>query len=150
MPIFGKSLFETVLDGLDADDVDEEEEIQPARRMTGAGATFLAGLPGESGVDQGDFAGLYSDFAETPPVPGDVAPPARPLWLLRLLPGEIEDDLGLTPGLTEAELRERRRIFARANHPDMMHLDFREPATIRMTVANRLIDDAIAALGRQV
>ncbi len=42
-----------------------------------------------------------------------------------------------------ADIRERRRAFARENHPDRVPEEFREQATIRMTTANRLVEAAL-------
>jgi hypothetical protein len=146
MPVFGKSLFETVLDGLEPEE-QEEEDVGPARRMTGLGATLLAGASDSNGPDRGDFADLYSDFGEGLPVFAADAPPEPPVWLGRLSRDEISQELDLSTCKSETDLRERRRSFARNNHPDVVHPDFRGPATIRMTIANRLIDDAILKLG---
>jgi len=145
MPVFGKSLFETVLDGLEPEEQDEEE-VSPARRMTGLGATLLTGVLDSDGTDRGDFADLYSDFGEGLPVFAADAPPLPPVWLERLSRDEISQELNLTACKSETDLRERRRSFARNNHPDVVHPDYRGPATIRMTIANRLIDDAISKL----
>lgn len=148
MPVFGKTLFETVLDGLDTDAETAGEE-QSVRRMPDLGAAFLRASSNTVDPDHGDFADLYSDYGEGLPVlPQDILaqPPA---WLDRLSGAEIEEDLALSTCKTEPDLRERRRAFARANHPDMVHPDFRARATTRMTTANRLIDDAISKLGRQ-
>jgi hypothetical protein len=148
MPVFGKSLFETVLDGLDVAE-EEAEEALPARRMTGLGATLLAGISSDGNADRSDYADLYSDFGEGLPLFPPDAAPQTPAWLDRLSLEDVSEDLGLSDCRSESELRERRRLFARTNHPDMVHPDFRAPATTRMTTANRLIDDAISRLGRQ-
>jgi hypothetical protein len=146
MPVFGKSLFETVLYGLRPEE-QEEEEAAPAQRMTGLGATLLAGLSDGDAPHHGDFTDLYSDFGEGLPVFPVDAPPQPPAWLGRLSKEEVAEDLDLTNCKSDAELRERRRSFARRNHPDAVHSDYRNSATIRMTIANRLIDDAISQLG---
>ena len=52
-------------------------------------------------------------------------------------------DLGLAPGMTPAEIRNRRRQFARDNHPDRVMEEFRGQATVRMTIANRLVERAL-------
>jgi hypothetical protein len=146
MPVFGKSLFETVLDGLEPEE-QGEEDAGPARRMTGLGATLLTGVSANYGPDRGDFADLYSDFGEGLPVFASDAPPQPPVWLERLSGDEISQELNLSTCTSEADLRERRRSFARNHHPDVVHPYYRGTATIRMTIANRLIDDAIAKLG---
>lgn len=148
MPVFGKTLFETVLDGLETDEEDAGEE-QSVRRMPDLGAAFLRATSDAAGPDHGDFADLYSDFSEGLPIVRQDFSPQPPVWLDRLSGVEIEEDLALSSCKTEPDLRERRRTFARANHPDMVHPDFRGPATTRMTIANRLIDDAISKLSRQ-
>ena len=148
MPVFGKSLFETVLDGLPVQH-EEGEEFAPPRRANGMSAAFLSGIASAEPSDRGDFADLYSDFGESPPPFPVDGPPDPPSWLERLSSEEIARDLDLSNCSTDADFRERRRAFARANHPDTVHPDFRGQATIRMTTANRLIDDAIDRLGRQ-
>ena len=45
--------------------------------------------------------------------------------------------------MKSAEIRERRRAFARENHPDSVSEEFRAPATVRMTIANRLVETAL-------
>lgn len=146
MPVFGKSLFETVLDGMEPEE-QEEEDAAPPRRMTGLGATLLAGSSDSDGPHRGDFADLYSDYGEGLPVFPVDAPPQPPAWLGRLSKEEISHDLDLSSCKSDSDLKERRRSFARNNHPDVVHPDYRGPATIRMTIANRLIDDAISILG---
>ena len=47
---------------------------------------------------------------------------------------------------TAATLAEKRRAFARLNHPDGVKPEFRHNATLRMTAANLLIDQAIRML----
>ena len=88
----------------------------------------------------------YGAVDPPPPGPETAAPPAPPAWLHRLSEQEIGEDLGLVPGMTRTEIRERRRAFALANHPDRLAEAFRSPATMRMTVANRLVEAALRAL----
>jgi hypothetical protein len=45
--------------------------------------------------------------------------------------------------MTKAEITEKRRTFARSNHPDRVREDFQAAATIRMTIANRLVEAAL-------
>ena len=46
--------------------------------------------------------------------------------------------------MTVAELRAARRGFARRNHPDGYGQEFPAEATLRMQIANGLIDRALA------
>jgi hypothetical protein len=48
--------------------------------------------------------------------------------------------------MSRSEIRDRRRAFARENHPDSVPEEFRAAATVRMTIANRLVE---TALGRR-
>ncbi|MBV6651049.1 MAG: hypothetical protein KI789_15095 [Hoeflea sp.] len=44
---------------------------------------------------------------------------------------------------TPAELKSKRRRFARFNHPDRTPMEWREAATIRMKIANHMVDEAL-------
>jgi hypothetical protein len=142
MPVFGKSLFETVLDGMDVDEADEDEEVPDRRpRVT---AHFLADTSFTERADQRPLGELYEDFGEPPLLEPDVPPSSEPpAWLDRLSGQDVIDDLGLAPGMTKMEIKERRRAFARSNHPDRVREEFRDAATIRMTIANRVVEDAL-------
>lgn len=145
MPVFGKSLFETVLDGMDVDEVDEDEET-PVRRPRIV-APFLADTSLSDDDDErapGGLGGLYEDFG-APAVPEAAPPPSPepPAWLNRLADQDVVEDLGLAAGMTKSEIREKRRAFARLNHPDRVAERYRDAATIRMTIANRLVEAAL-------
>ena len=73
----------------------------------------------------------------------------EPAWIARLGPEEIAEDLQIASCRTEAEFKAKRRAFARLNHPDLVHPDYREIATLRMMVANQLVDAALKRLERQ-
>ncbi len=77
--------------------------------------------------------------APEPPAP----PPAR---LLRLTREEIAEELDISARDTETSLAEKRRRFAKANHPDRVAPQFRDNANHRMQIANLLIDQAIKRL----
>ena len=143
MPVFGKTLFETVLDGMDMEEVDEGEEETPVRRPR-VTAHFLADTSFSDRADQRPLGELYEDFGD-PLSTEPVAPPSPepPAWLERLSERDVADDLGLAPSMVKAEITEKRRMFARANHPDRVTEEFREAATIRMTIANRLVEAAL-------
>lgn len=142
MPVFGKSLFETVLDGMEVEDDEDNEEI-PARPPR-VRAHFLADTSFADRADERPLGELYEDFGE-PPLAEPEAPPSPepPTWLSRLSEQDIADDLGLAAGMNGPQIRERRRLFARSNHPDRVAEHYREAATIRMTTANRLVEVAL-------
>jgi hypothetical protein len=147
MPIFGKSLFETVLDGIEVEEVEEEDA--PILRGPRVAAHFIADTATFERPESRALGALYDDFSEPlVGLPEDGAPdvldvPEPPTWLDRLSDREVNDDLGLSDGMSPAEIRERRRAFARNNHPDRVHEDFRSAATVRMTIANRLAETAL-------
>lgn len=143
MPVFGKSLFETVLDGMDVEEVEEEEEKSFVRRprMT---AHFVADTSFADRTEQRPLGELYEDFGEPPPAESDLPNSSEPpAWLGRLAEQDVIDDLGLAPGMTKVDIKEKRRAFARSNHPDRVMEEFRDAATIRMTIANRLVEAAL-------
>ncbi|MGV3549942.1 hypothetical protein [Rhizobium sp.] len=142
MPVFGKSLFETVLDGLEPEAVEEEEEI--TLRRPRVVAHFLADTSFGERTEERPLGAIYADFDELPPIdPEAPVAPEQPDWLDRLSEQDVADGLGLLAGMGRAEIRERRRAFARANHPDRVAEEFREAANTRMTIANRLVETAL-------
>jgi hypothetical protein len=147
MPVFGKSLFETVLDGMDVEEEVDEDEDVPVRRPRIV-APFLADTSLSDDGDArapGGFGGLYEDFGE-PAAPEPAPPPPSPVppaWLDRLAERDVVEDLGLAAGMAKSEIREKRRAFARLNHPDRVAERYRDAATIRMTIANRLVEAAL-------
>lgn len=145
MPVFGRSLFETVLEGLDREEEAAEAIGAAYASPRGLRASFagLAADPDDAMRDDArlDWAGLFDDYA---PPPKLEEPPA---WLARLSDAEITEDLALDRCQGPSEIRERRRDFALANHPDRVGADYRDAATRRMMVANQLIDAALARLG---
>jgi hypothetical protein len=155
--MFGLTVFESVLERLKAearhaaDAGHEEEEVDEP------GSVDVRGLPsGFAGVGSGgtfvsgsQAAAAYLDLYEEPapeapappePIQEEIPPPAH---LLRISPEEVAEDLGLTGQETVDDLAGRRRTFARANHPDRAPADLRANATLRMKIANMLIDETI-------
>ena len=155
--MFGQSVFESVLDRLKAEA--RESARNDGDPETDDGATGIRGLPtGFAGLGSGRafasgsqaeaaYLDLTEEFAPAPAeeiVPD--APPAEeppPPHLLRIDPEDVADDLGLSGHETLLELTEKRRLFARANHPDRAPTEFRDNATIRMKIANMLIDETV-------
>ncbi len=146
MPVFGKSLFETVLEVLDqqVDEVEEDIPHAPIRGFNGSfiGRDWVVGSGGES-----DPSDLFDGFAPDPVISvPDVSEPLVPDWIDRLSETEVAEDLALADCRTQHDLRERRRLFAFVNHPDRVAADYQDQATRRMTIANQLIDAALAKL----
>jgi hypothetical protein len=142
MPVFGKSLFETVLDGMEVEEVEEDEDV-PVRRPR-VNAHFLPDTSFSERADRRSLGALYEDFGAPPPAEIEVSPsPAPPVWLNRLSEQDVIDDLDLKAGMTKVAIKEKRRAFARENHPDRVAEDYRQAATIRMTIANRLVEAAL-------
>lgn len=142
MPVFGKSLFETVLDGMEVEE-DEDIEDAPTRRPRIVAHFLTDTVVGEHGDDR-PFGDRYEHFdPQSGAEPEEARPRARPAWLERLSEQDVSNDLGLSAGMTKNEIKARRRVFARANHPDGVSEEFREAATIRMTTANRLVEAAL-------
>lgn len=154
--MFGLSVFESVLERLKAEarqaeeDADEEavddDGTGEIRGLTsgfagiGTGGIFVSGSQATAA-----YLDLYEEQrpAEPEPQPAPEPPPAPPPHLLRTAPEEVVEDLGLTGKEGIDDLLTRRRSFARENHPDRAPEDLRTNATLRMKIANMLIDETI-------
>jgi hypothetical protein len=144
MPVFGRSLFETVLEGMDREEEPAEEIGAAYVSPRGLRSSFV-GLAEEADAAEPidaplDWAALFDGYA---PPPKLEEPPA---WLDRLSDAEIAEDLALDQCRGASEIRDRRREFALANHPDRVGAEHRDAATRRMMIANQLIDAALARL----
>ena len=141
--LFGQSLFQSVLERLEQEKSEEEDKapVASAYRVRGFSTGFVATTM-EGAIGSRHAERSYLDVLEdtSPPVPEEE--PVMPDHLLRLLPEEIAEDLALSPSDGVARLNEKRRLFAKFNHPDGVHENFRDNATIRMTIANLMIDEA--------
>ena len=155
--MFGQSVFESVLDRLKAEA--RESARHDDDQDTDDGATGIRGLPsGFAGLGSGHafasgsqaeaaYLDLTEEFAPAPveeivpDAPPEEEPP--PPHLLRIDPEDVAADLGLSGHETLAELTEKRRLFARTNHPDRAPTELRDNATIRMKIANMLIDETV-------
>ncbi|KKX30257.1 hypothetical protein [Rhizobium sp. LC145] len=151
--LFGQSVFQSVLTRLKEERAENEnEENEPSFRIKGLGTGFVAetveGQSAAAGKIDAYLAFLPERQAAADPLPEPVAeePTPPPAHLLRLSPEEIAADLALGPDETTATLAEKRRLFARANHPDGVPEELRDNANIRMKIANQLIDKAIREL----
>jgi hypothetical protein len=72
-----------------------------------------------------------------------------PAHLTRTRPEQIAAELSISSRDTPHSLSEKRRAFAKTNHPDSVAPPFRENATTRMKIANLLIDEATRRLLRR-
>ncbi|QEE44646.1 hypothetical protein FVA81_08500 [Rhizobium sp. WL3] len=149
--LFGKSLFQSVVDRLDKEAEDEVPTEETAFRISGLASSFVPvapaapSAPTDPGTDQRLVAYLFLMPEDHEPEPPEAPTPTEPpAWIDRLSPEEVAADLGLDPSDDRERLQERRRAFARDNHPDRIPAEFREEATMRMKTANRLIDDALS------
>lgn len=149
--MFGKSLFESVLSRVEAEREEEEARPDPSARIRGFSTGFvMEAMEGISvSLARPDDAYLaFSGEQPPPPLPApeqiaEPSVPEMPAWLVRQQPHEIAADLQLSSKDTVADLQEKRRSFARNNHPDIIHPAYRHLATARMTIANLLIDTEI-------
>ncbi|MCQ4631170.1 hypothetical protein GB927_014040 [Shinella sp. CPCC 100929] len=148
--MFGLTVFESVLERLKAEarQAEEDEELEEEgsgeiRGLTsgftglGMGGTFVSGSQAAAA-----YLDLYEEPAPMPPEP-EPLPPEPPLHLLRIAPAEVAEDLALHGKESVDDLLARRRSFARENHPDGVPPDLRDNATLRMKIANMLIDETI-------
>lgn len=156
--LFGQSLFQSVLDRLKAED-DETIDAPPAGRVSGLntglafnvmeGVSASSARPGQAYFDNLEFSAAEKTVeTSTTPSPEIEPAPVMPEYLGRITPEEIAAELDISARDTVQSLGEKRRAFAKKNHPDSVDPPFRENATKRMTVANLLIDKALRRVNR--
>ncbi len=144
--MFGMSVFQSVLERLKAEEGEDtapEEERPPAgiRGFNGGfvGNTETSAMAGSGAVHRAYFDTASDEMlAPAKPVPK----PVMPEHLRRIRPEQIAADLALTDTETQPTLADKRRRFAADNHPDRHDPDYRTNATLRMKIANMLIDEA--------
>ncbi|MFB9947784.1 hypothetical protein ACFFP0_02940 [Rhizobium puerariae] len=153
--LFGQSVFQSVLTRLKEESGEEEtEETGAAFRIQGLGLGFVAPTDERATAASADTEAYFAFLPELPeivselPAPEPEAPASPPIppHLTRLTQEEIAEELAITASDTGATLAEKRRRFAKANHPDGLPPEFRDNANIRMKTANLLIDTAIKGL----
>ena len=165
--LFGKSLFESVLNRIEEETPAPVVEEDVSHRIKGLSTGFVTDSMEGISVSMARIGEAYLDLEpgegfEKPveePVPATEAPtpqepeapPPHPPHLLRIKPAEIAADLGISADDTTTSLQEKRRHFSKHNHPDVVHPTHRLAATQRMMIANLLIDEAqrrLAAMER--
>lgn len=141
--LFGRSVFESVVERLSAEEAEKAEMTDDAvhYRVSGLNTGFVQetghGLHADTGWAKGQYLDVMDGEPWTPP------PPEMPAHLRRLSEDEIAEDLGLSSDDDMAALQAKRRSFAMTNHPDRVHASFMDAAHIRMTIANRMVDEAL-------
>ncbi|MBB3390314.1 hypothetical protein FHT82_003077 [Rhizobium sp. BK275] len=147
--LFGQSIFQSVLERLQEEDAGEAEE--PAARRVSGFTTGLAFdvMEGVSAASQRVGEAYFDNLGPEPAIEAPPPPePAMPAHLARIAPEEIAAELAISSADTQQTLNEKRRAFAKANHPDGVAQPFRNNANRRMTIANLLIDEAMRRLPR--
>ncbi|ANK73390.1 MULTISPECIES: hypothetical protein [Ensifer] len=138
--MFGMSVFQSVLERLKS-----EEDIEPAPAEATRVATpyapafdnaFAAESARSAAFGAVERAYLDASFVEPPP------PPVMPDYLSRTTLADVAEELALVDHETQMTLAAKRRAFAALNHPDRLPAAFRANATVRMKLANMLIDEA--------
>ncbi|MBY3365757.1 hypothetical protein [Rhizobium laguerreae] len=163
--LFGQSVFQSVLERLKAEDkTDEDAGARAAHRVPGLGTGLafdvmafdvmaldvMEGVSaGSQRVGQAYFDNLDLDAAAAIAEEPAAAPPPEPVMpdhLARIAPEEIAAELAIAAADIQQTLNEKRRAFAKANHPDGVAELFRDNANRRMMIANLLIDEAMRRL----
>ncbi|MET0171861.1 MAG: hypothetical protein ABW206_05625 [Agrobacterium vaccinii] len=150
--LFGQSVFQSVVERLEREAEDEPavEDAKPSLGMN----SFSASLVFDTATQDPSSANLplssYLGFLEEPSAPVEPVPEPQvmPPHLARTSLADVSEELGIGDKDTIETLNEKRRSFARMNHPDTISPEFRENATLRMTAANLLIDQAIRFIGK--
>lgn len=157
--LFGQSVFQSVLNRLKEEDENASEDAAPVSHRVPGFTTSLAfdvmegvsapsARPGQAYIDNLEAEAAIEPAEEAPSQPEPELEPTMPAHLERTAPHEIAAELAISQHDTLQSLGDKRRSFAKANHPDSVHPLFRDNATKRMTLANLLIDEAIRRRSR--
>ncbi|WP_312361289.1 hypothetical protein [Agrobacterium sp.] len=151
--LFGQSVFQSVVERLKQEREEEAAEPPPPpvnHRIAGFNSGFVvsspsaAPQPGNGGLDA--YLAFLADPAPPPEPQPEPEPEPMPAHLEKTSLADVSMELAIHETDTAATLAEKRRAFARLNHPDGVKPEFRHNATLRMTAANLLIDQAIRML----
>lgn len=150
--LFGQSVFQSVVERLERE-AENELPIDDAQPSFGINS-FSASLVFDTATQAPSSANLplasYLGFMEEPLARIEIAPEPQimPPHLARTSLADVSEELGITGDDTAETLSEKRRSFARMNHPDTISPEFRKNATLRMTAANLLIDQALRFIAK--
>ncbi|UXT23019.1 hypothetical protein FY140_20235 [Agrobacterium tumefaciens] len=152
--LFGQSVFQSVVDRLKHEKETEEEGAEPpppaGHRIAGFSSGFVIDThietppPANGNLDA--YLAFLADPAPPPEPEPEPEPESMPAHLEKTSLANVSAELAIHDTDTAATLAEKRRAFARLNHPDRVKPQFRQNATLRMTAANLLIDQAIRML----
>jgi hypothetical protein len=147
--LFGQSVFQSVVERLnqEAEEQAQEEAVTPHKTVTGFTTSFVLETERPDPERFGAAFDAYLDFLPDPPEP-EPEPEPMPAYLERTSLADVSDELAIDDKDTVESLSEKRRAFAKLNHPDRLSPDFRANAHARMTAANLLIDQAIKLISR--
>ncbi|KJF73536.1 hypothetical protein [Agrobacterium arsenijevicii] len=150
--LFGQSVFQSVVERLRQEKEDEIAEQQPptGHRIVGFSTGFVVDTYFDAPQPENGNLNAYLAFLPDPaPLPEpqpEPEPEPMPAHLEKTSLADVSAELAIHETDTAATLAEKRRAFARLNHPDGVRPEFRHNATLRMTAANLLIDQAIRML----
>ena len=150
--LFGQSVFQSVVERLKQEKEEEGTEPSPpaGHRIAGFSSGFgvdthiEAPQPANGNLDA--YLAFLADPAPPPEPQTEPEPEPMPAHLEKTALADVSAELAIQETDTVATLAEKRRAFARLNHPDRVKPQFRHNATLRMTAANLLIDQALRML----
>ncbi|UIJ92143.1 hypothetical protein LZK74_12400 (plasmid) [Sinorhizobium meliloti] len=140
--MFGMSVFHSVLERLKAEQAEElTNEARGGWRGTviGAAPGFIAESSAHAWASRGAVEQAYRALAADE----RSEPFSMPDYLKRTSLAEVASELALGEAETALTLAAKRRRFAAADHPDRLPVEARLNATLRMKLANMLIDEAL-------
>lgn len=149
--LFGQSVFQSVVERLK---LEKEESVEPpppaGHRIAGFSSGFVIDTHIETPPPANGNLDAYLAFMAEPAPPRNLnrSPSRKQCRLIskKTSLADVSAELAIHETDTAATLAEKRRAFARLNHPDRVKPQFRHNATLRMTAANLLIDQAIRML----
>lgn len=148
--LFGQSVFQSVVERLEREAQDEPpvEDTRYSLDMKSFSASVVFNTAREEPASANLPLTSYLGFLEEAPAPVKPEPEVMPPHLAKTSLAEVSEELAITEQDTVETLNEKRRSFARMNHPDTISPEFRQNATLRMTAANLLIDQALRFITR--
>ncbi|MDQ1186735.1 hypothetical protein [Agrobacterium larrymoorei] len=152
--LFGQSVFQSVVARLEREaDERPEEETQTSfsPRVIFDPGPITTSSATDTKPDNRPLSAYLDLLEETTalneaPKVEEREPAPMPNYLEKTSLAEVSDELAINNKDTLDSLSEKRRAFARLNHPDAVPHACRENAHLRMTAANLLIDQAIRLL----